>query len=80
MEGYDSDDFVVPEEELENIRLPLKGREEIALELPREKPKRKFCKSHRKFRKQAIREKWELELKECCDQDADQFKPPKIPP
>ena len=33
-EGYDSDDFVVPEEELEKIRLLLKGREEIALELP----------------------------------------------
>ena len=26
MEDYDSDDFVVPDEELENIRLLLKGR------------------------------------------------------
>lgn len=35
MEGYDSEDFVVPEEELEKIRLLLKGREEIAMELVR---------------------------------------------
>ena len=68
------------DEELEKIRLLLKGREEIALELPCEKPKRKFCKSHRKFRKQAIKEKRELELKERCDPDADHFKPRVIPP
>ena len=79
-EGYDSDDFVVPEEELEKIILLLKGREEIALELPSEKPKRKFCKSHMKFRKQAIREKRKLELMQHYDPDVDHFKPPEIPP
>ena len=79
-EGYDSEDFVVPKEELEKIRLLLKGREEIALELPSEKPKRKFCKSHRKFRKQAIREKRKLELTQHYDPDANHFKLPEIPP
>ena len=49
LEGYDSDDAIVPEEDLEKIRVLLQGREEIALEIPKEKPKRKFCKSHRKF-------------------------------
>ena len=49
LEGYDSDDAIVPEEDLEKIRVLLRGREEIALEFPKEKPKHKFCKSHRKF-------------------------------
>ncbi|KAI5070420.1 hypothetical protein GOP47_0014763 [Adiantum capillus-veneris] len=79
-EGYDSGDSVVPKEELEKVRLLLKGREEIALELPRDGPKRKFCKSHRKVRKQAVKEKREQLHKEQRDQDEDHFKPPKIPP
>ena len=49
LEGYDLDDAIVPEEELEKIRVLLRGRKEIALEFPKDKPKRKFCKSHRKF-------------------------------
>ena len=52
-EGYDSNDKIVPEEELEKIRILLRGREGVDLDLPKHKPKRKFCKSHRKFRKKA---------------------------
>ena len=48
-EGYDSDDSIVPEEELEKIRVLLRGREGVDMKIPRDKPKRKFCKSHRKF-------------------------------
>ena len=48
-EGYDSDDSIVPEEELEKIRVLLRGREGVDMKIPLDKPKRKFCKSHRKF-------------------------------
>ena len=58
----------------------LRGREEIALEFPKEKPKRKFCKSHRKFRKQAVEEARQRKAKELEDLDKEHFIPPKIPP
>ena len=47
----DSDkDFIVPESELEKIQILLRGQEEgIYMEIPRDKSKCKFCKSHRKF-------------------------------
>ena len=46
----DSDeDFIVPEFELEKVRMLLKGREEIEVEIPHDQPKRKFCESHKNF-------------------------------
>ena len=49
----DSDeDFIVPESELEKIQILLRGREEkVDMEIPGDKPKHKFCNSHRKFQK-----------------------------
>ena len=80
LDGYDSDDAIVPEEDLEKIRVLLRGREEIALEFPKEKPKRKFCKSHRKFWKQAVEEARQRKAKELEDLDKEHFIPPEIPP
>ena len=48
------EDFIVLESEIEKVRMLLKGRGEVEMEIPREVSKRKFCKSHRKFRKQEI--------------------------
>ena len=48
------DDFIVPESELEKVRMLLKGREGVEVEIPCDKPKRKFCKSHKKFRRQEV--------------------------
>ena len=73
--GYDD---IVPEEELEKVRLLLKGREEILLDIPVDKPKRKFCKSHRKFRKQAIKEQKQQKRKELEDDNKAQFGPPNL--
>ena len=56
-EDLDSEgDDIVPESEIEKVRLLLKERE-VLLDIPYDKPKQKFCKSHRKFRKQALKEK-----------------------
>ena len=44
-----NDDFIVPESELEKVRMLLKGKEGVQVEIPCDKPKRKFCKSHKKF-------------------------------
>ena len=61
-------DFVVPEWELEKIQVLLRGQEEgIDMEIPCDKPKHKFCKSHRKFWKQEVREKREQKQKELED-------------
>ena len=78
-DGYDSDDAIVSEEELEKIRVLLRGRDEVALEIPKTKPKRKFCKSHRKFRKQAVAEAKKIKAVEE-DVDRQHFIPPVIPP
>ena len=43
------DDFIVLESELEKVRMLLKGREGVEVEIPCDVPKQKFCKSHRKF-------------------------------
>ena len=59
MESDNEDDFIVPEYELEKVRILLKGREGIDLEIPSDKQKCHFCKSHRKLRKQEGREKRE---------------------
>ena len=56
-EDEDSDDdFIIPESELEKVRMLLKGREGVEVEIPRDKPKRKFCKSHKKFRRREAQE------------------------
>ena len=79
-DGYDSDDAIVPEEELEKIRVLLRGRKEIAQEISKDKPKCKFCKSHRKFWKQVVEEARRKKAKELEDVDKDHFIPPVIPP
>ena len=48
------EDFIVPESELEKVRMLLKGREGIVVEIPRDKRKHKFNKSHRKFCQQEV--------------------------
>ena len=56
------DDLIVPKSELEKVRMLLKGREDVHLQIPNGKFRRKFCKSHRKFCKEEIREKKAREL------------------
>ena len=51
------EDFNVPEFELEKVRWLLKGREDLHLQVPYEAPKRKYCESHRRTRKQGIKTK-----------------------
>ena len=52
----------------------LKERE-VLLDIPYDKPKRKFCKSHRKFRKQALKEK-QRTCKTKEDEEKEHFIPP----
>lgn len=56
-EGYDSDNYIVLEEELEKIRVLLRGREGVDIKIPLDKPKQRFCTNHRKLCKQALKEK-----------------------
>ena len=67
-------DDIVPESEIEKVRLLLRERE-VLLDIPYDKPKQKFCKSHRKFRKQALKEKLRTR-KEKEDVDKEHFIPP----
>ena len=62
-EQSDDEDFIVPKAELEKVRMLLKGRNEIELEIPCDKSKRRFCKSHRSSRKQELKEKREKKKK-----------------
>lgn len=72
----DSDgDDIVPESKLEKVRLLLKERE-VLLEMPNDKPKRKFCKSHRKVCKQAVKKKQQQRRQELEDVDKEHFIPP----
>lgn len=76
LDGQDFEgDDIVPKLDLEKVRLLLKERE-VLLEFPHDKPKRRFCKSHRKFRKQAIKEKKQQRCKELKDVDKEHFIPP----
>ena len=79
-DGYDLDDAIVSEEDLEKIRMLLRGREEIALEVPKVKPKCKFCKIHRKFCKQVVAEAKCQKAKEIEEVDKEHFVLPIIPP
>ena len=76
----DSDkDLIVPESELEKICILLRGQEEgIEMEIPRDKPKCKFCKSHKKFHKWEIQEKREKERKDEENSDVEHYVPPKV--
>ena len=56
----------------------LRGREEIHLEIPRAEPNRKFCQSHRKFRKQALKLKREKEQRERIQNETINLKPPQF--
>ena len=70
------DDFEVPESELEKVRMLLRGRQEVDLEIPMSTKPRKFCQSHRKFQKQALKQKREKENKEKTDKEMEDYKPP----
>ena len=74
-EDLDSEgDDIVPESEIEKVRLLLKERE-VLLDIPYDKPKQKICKSHRKFRKQALKEKQQArKIRE--DEDKEHYIPP----
>ena len=72
------DDFEVPQSELEKVRMLLRGRQEVDLEIPMSTKPRKFCQSHRKFRKQALKQKREKENKEKTDKEMEDFKPPEF--
>ena len=76
MESDNEDTFVVFERELEKVRLILKGREGVDMEIPSDKQKRRFCKSHKKLRKQEGSEKRERKRKEAENVDATHFVPP----
>ena len=54
----------------------LKGREGVEVEILRDKPKRKFCKSHKKFRRQEVRENKERKHKQRENVDAEHSVPP----
>ena len=54
----------------------MKGWEEISVEIPCDKPKRKFYKSHRKFQKQEIYKQKAKEKKELESIDAAHFVTP----
>ena len=79
-EGYDFDNSIVPEEELKKIRVLLRGRIGVDMKIPLDKQKQKFCKSHRKFCKQALKEKKEKEKRAQEDIAKEHFEPPEIPP
>ena len=68
---FDDEDWEVSEEDLEKVRLLLKERE-VPLDIPPSKARRRFCKSHRKFQKQAEkarREKKKQEGEEELDKE-----------
>lgn len=76
-ENFDSDeDFDVPKSELEKVRMLLKGRDRVQLEIPKSKPSRKFCQSHRKFRKQALKQKKQKKQKEREESENKQSEAP----
>ena len=77
---FDADDWEVSEEDLEKVRLLLKERE-VPLDIPPSKARRRFCKSHRKFRKQAEKAQREKRKQEGEEElDTEHFVlPPNFP-
>ena len=67
------EDFNVSQYELEKVRMLLKGREEVEMEIPCATIKQKFCKSHQNFRKQEIQKRKVQEQKEREKIDAKHF-------
>ena len=53
----------------------MKGREDVKLSIPCDKPTRKFCKSHRKYRKQELEKKRQKRKEEEKDPDWEHFIP-----
>ena len=53
----DEDNFIVPNTEIEKVQMLLKGQDNMELEIPCDKAKCRFCKSHKKFCKRELREK-----------------------
>lgn len=74
----DEDDWEVPEEDLDKIRLLPKHREPIDLPVCVEKKQRRFCKIHKKLRKREIREKREEARVEQEKENEAAYNPPKF--
>ena len=72
------DDAIVPESELEKVRLLLKGREEVQLTMSKTKATRKFCKSHRVLRKKVLKEQQDLKKRAIEDPDSKHYIPPGL--
>ena len=72
----DDDNWEVPEEELEKIRLLLKHREPVDLSVDSEKKPRRFCKSHQKLRRREIQEKKDRAKLEREKEDKAAYGPP----
>lgn len=79
LEEYDPEDDIVPKEYLQKVGISLRGKEDVALEIPRDKPKSLFCKRHKFFWKQSLQKKKETQLKQSQDVDKSHFKPLEIP-
>ena len=69
------EELIVPESEMEKVKLLLKGREGVEMEIPCDTEKRKFCQSHRKFCKQKIQDKKERGRKESKSDDNSMLPP-----
>lgn len=76
----DIDDAVVSKEDLEKVRILLRGRDSVDLDLPKHESKRKFCKSHRKYKKKAIAEAKLNTAKEIDDTEDECKTKPELPP
>ena len=74
----DEEDNIVLKSELEKIWLLLKGREDVELSVPSDKPMRKFYKSHQKFCKQELKKKREKQKEEEKDRDWEHYIPPNL--
>ena len=64
--------------ELDDVRMLLRGRDDILLEILKASKPRKFYHSHRKFWKQALKQKLEQEWREQESKDAKHFEPPQF--
>ena len=73
----DDDDWEVPEDKVEKIRLLLlKHREPVDLPLDSKKKPRRFCKSHQKLQRREVREKRDRAKLEREKEDKAAYGPP----
>lgn len=71
-------DWEVPEEEVEKIRLMLKHRDPVDLSLEQEKRPRKYCKSHQKLRRREIDKKKQEAKLRLDKEDEAAYGPPNF--